>query len=78
VEVVSPLPQEKRQEDEDEAEDDEDAGVFGKRRAVREWVDQQEARVGEEEVAAVVRYVLEALHEELVTELLEGFHCATR
>jgi hypothetical protein len=51
------------------------AGALGNRKAAGEEGDAQEAGPGEEEIRAVLEYVVKGLNEELVTELLEGFHC---
>jgi hypothetical protein len=68
VEVVSPQSQEQQQEGEEEA------GASGK---AGEGVDAQGGQAGEkeeEERYAMLEFVVKALNEELVTELLEGFH----
>jgi hypothetical protein len=65
VEVVSPQSQEQQ------------AGASGKRKAAdgRGSVHETEAEGEEEARHAVVEYVVTGLNQELVTELLEGFHC---
>jgi hypothetical protein len=51
------------------------AGAGGKRKAAGEGGDAQGGQAGEEEERhAMLEYVVKALNEELVTELLEGFH----
>jgi hypothetical protein len=70
VEVVSPPLEEQRQEGEK-------GGASGKRKAAGEGGDAQGGQAGEEEEEerhAVLEYVVKALNEALVTELLEGFH----
>jgi hypothetical protein len=69
VEVVSPQSQEQQQQEGGQA------GASGKRKAADESSDAQGAGSGEEEVAAMLEYVVTGLNEELVTELLGGFHC---
>jgi hypothetical protein len=55
--------------------DEEDqAGASGKRKTAGEGGSPPGADVGEEERHAVLSYVLKDLNEELLTELLEGFH----
>jgi hypothetical protein len=71
VEVVLPQPEGQREE--------EQRGTSGKREAAdeREVVQVQGAEASEEEgeeVHAVLEYVVKGLNEELLTELLEGFH----
>jgi hypothetical protein len=50
------------------------AEASGKEKAAGEGGDAQEAGLGEEEIRAVLEYVVKGLNEALVTELLEGFH----
>jgi hypothetical protein len=67
VEVVSSQSKEQQQ-------GEEQAGASGKRKAVSEGGEGTDARSGEEEEAhAVLKYVMQSLGEELVTELLQGF-----
>jgi hypothetical protein len=55
--------------------DEEDqAGASGKRKVAGEGGNPPGADLGEEERHAVLSYVLKGLNEELLTELLEGFH----
>jgi hypothetical protein len=52
-----------------------EAGAFGKRKAVGERGHAQGAEAeGKDEAYAVLEYVVTGLNQELVTELLEGFH----
>jgi hypothetical protein len=67
VEVVSPQSQGQRH-------GEEDMGASSKRKAAGEGRDVQGAD-GWEEVSSMLEYVLTGLNEELVTELLAGFHC---
>jgi hypothetical protein len=55
-------------------EEKQEAGASGKRKAVGEPGDQQGGEVGWDKVHAMLAYVMMAMNEELVTELLEGFH----
>jgi hypothetical protein len=64
VEVVSPQSEQQQQE-----------GASGKREAAGEGGEAQGVKVGGEEIRAVLEYVVKGLNEELVTELLKGFHC---
>jgi hypothetical protein len=58
-----------------EGEQAEQAGASGKRKAAGESSEAQGAEAGEEEQRhAVVEYVVTGLNEELIRELLEGFH----
>jgi hypothetical protein len=58
-----------------EGEQAEQAGASGKRKAAGESNEAQGAEAGEEEQRhAVVEYVVTGLNEELIRELLEGFH----
>jgi hypothetical protein len=58
-----------------EGQQAEQAGASGKRKAAGESSDTQGAEAGEEEQRhAVVEYVVTGLNEELIRELLEGFH----
>jgi hypothetical protein len=66
VEVVTPQSEEK-----EEAE--EQAGQSGKRQVADEGSNPGEIEVGEEGRHAVLKYVVQALNEALVIELLEGF-----
>jgi hypothetical protein len=66
VEVVSLQPQGGNEKDQ--------AGASDKKKAAGEGVSPPGADVGEEERYAVLSYVLNGLNEELLTELLEGFH----
>jgi hypothetical protein len=70
VEVVSPQSQEEHQQAEEEGQ----AGESVKRKAAGEMGDEAQ---GTEEVEkhAVLKYVVEVMNEQLITELLEGFHC---
>jgi hypothetical protein len=65
VEVVSLQPQGGDKEDQAGASDTKAAGEGGSPSG---------ADVGEEERHAVLSYVVKGLNEELLTELLEGFH----
>jgi hypothetical protein len=57
----------------------EQAVVSGKRKGTGEPGDQQEAgAMEEEEVHVMLEYVMERMNEELVTELLGGFHGITK
>jgi hypothetical protein len=77
VEVMPQSPEEQEQEDGDEDEEQE-AGASGKRKAVGGRDEgSQGTDAGEEEGHAVLTYVLTALDEHLLTELLEGFPCET-
>jgi hypothetical protein len=69
VEIVSPQPQE-------EQEEEQQIGGSGKRKTAGEGGDgAQGAEAGEEETRhAMLHYVVKAMNEELVTEILEGFH----
>jgi hypothetical protein len=69
VEVVSLQSQEPQAREEANASS-------GKRKAAGEGGEAQEAEAGEEEETrhAVVEYVVKGLNEELIRELLEGFH----
>jgi hypothetical protein len=49
-------------------------GSNGKWKVAREIADGQGAEAGNKEVHAVLEYVVKGLSEELLTELLEGFH----
>jgi hypothetical protein len=70
VPVVEVMPQ---SHDEQEQEQ---AGASGKRQAAGErHKGAQGTEAGEEEGHAVLTYVLTALDEHLLTELLEGFPC---
>jgi hypothetical protein len=73
MEVVSLQSQEQPQQEQDEQE----AGAFGKRKAAGEGGEAPGAEAGEDEETrqAVLEYVVKGLHEALLTELLEGFHC---
>jgi hypothetical protein len=51
------------------------AEASGKRKAAGEGGEAQGVEVGEEEIRAVLEYVVKGLNEALVTELLESFHC---
>jgi hypothetical protein len=65
VEVIAPQPQEHQQVD-----------ACGKRKAAGGQGHEEGAQAEEEEERhAVVEYVVKALDEALLTELLEGFHC---
>jgi hypothetical protein len=55
-------------------ESEEQAGAGGKRQATWEVEYDSDEEVGEEERHAMLEYVVKRLNEELVTELLEGFH----
>jgi hypothetical protein len=60
----------------EEQEQEEEAGASGKRKAAGEREEgAQGTDAGEEEGHAVLTYVLTALDEHLLTELLEGFPC---
>jgi putative alpha-1,2-mannosidase len=50
------------------------AEASGKEKAAGEGGEAQGVEVGEEEIRAVLEYVVKGLNEALVTELLEGFH----
>jgi hypothetical protein len=50
------------------------AEASGKRDAAGEGGEAQGAGAGEEEIRAVLEYVVKGLNEALLTELLEGFH----
>jgi hypothetical protein len=74
VEVVSPQSQEQPAE---EQQAEEETGTSGKRKAAGEGGEAQDAEAGEEkeeERYAMLEFVVKALNEALVTELLEGFH----
>jgi hypothetical protein len=81
VEVMHQSPDEDEDEDdededEDEEGDEEEAGGSGKRKAAGERDEgAQGTGAGEEEGHAVLTYVLTALDEHLLTELLEGLPC---
>jgi hypothetical protein len=49
-------------------------GTNGKWKVAREIADGQGAEAGNKEAHAVLEYVVKGLSEELLTELLEGFH----
>jgi hypothetical protein len=49
------------------------AATSGKRKAADEGGNAREIEVGEEERHAVLKYVVQALNEQLLKELLEGF-----
>jgi hypothetical protein len=49
------------------------AATSGKRKALDEGGDTGETEVGEEERHAVLKYVVQALNEQLLKELLDGF-----
>jgi hypothetical protein len=73
VEVMFP------QLEEQEQGDGKQAGPCGKRKAAGEPGDQHEAGAAEEEeVHVMLEYVMEKMNEELVTELLGGFHGTTK
>jgi hypothetical protein len=58
-----------------EGQQAEQAGTSGKRKAAGEGGEAQGAEAGEEETRhAVLEYVVKGLNEELIRELLEGFH----
>jgi restriction endonuclease Mrr len=63
------LPQSQQQQGEEQQ-----AGVLGKRKAADEQDDAAEIGVVQDEKHAMLEYVVKELNEELVTELLEGFH----
>jgi hypothetical protein len=67
VEVVTRQPEHQQEEGEPAA------GASGKRKEAGERDGTEGADAGEEEGHAVLTYVLEALDEYLLTELLEGF-----
>jgi hypothetical protein len=69
VEVVTPQSEEAQKEEAEE----EQAGPSGKRKAADEGGNLGETEVGEEERHAVLGYVVKALNEQLLKELLEGF-----
>jgi hypothetical protein len=58
----------------EEEEEEEEAGSSGKRKAAGGRGDARGVDATEEERHAVLAHVVSALNEELVTELLEGFH----
>jgi hypothetical protein len=65
-----------RQSPGEQRQQEEEAGASGKRKASGERDEgAQGTDVGEEEGHAVLTYVLTALDEHLLTELLEGFPC---
>jgi hypothetical protein len=71
VEVVSPQSPEQQEE-----KDEQEAGASGQVAAAGERDEgAQGTDAGEEEGHAVLTYVLTALDEHLLTELLEGFPC---
>jgi hypothetical protein len=64
------------EEQEQEEDEEQQAGADGKRKAAGERDEgAQGTDAGEEEGHAVLTYVLTALDEHLLTELLEGFPC---
>jgi hypothetical protein len=73
VEVVLPQSDQEQYEEKEERKV-EQAGSSGKRKAAGEDGDATGAEAWEEEKHAVLEYVVTAMNEELITELLEGFH----
>jgi hypothetical protein len=70
-EVVVPQPEEQEQEEEQE---EGQMGASGKRKAAEEPGDLLGDQGEEDEMHAMLEYVVKELNEALVTELLDGFH----